>query len=417
MKKHTLIESSPIVLATVLISSSMISLPAFSAGLQLMPGSPNSGTAGAGHAAVGLGSGSAWANPATMTLLKGQHIGLGVISAKTDVQFKGEESTSNNALRPGEPDPYVNGGNAGGSINIPSFSYVNSLTDDISVGFSLVVPYGNSLDYDDDWEGSNVATSVSMQTLQAMPSIAYRLNEQFSLGFGITANETEVAQELKLMGMDLELEADSLDYGWTLGGLYELNNEHRFGFVYRSQVDSNMKGDAKIADKSYDTYLNWETPASIVISGVHQISINTSILWDVGRTFYSAFETTTVEVNDFALLSEIELERNWKDANRYAVGTHYQLTDSLILQAGYSLDESTVDTEDRSADLPLNDIHRYTAGALYQATDSTGLAFSLEYADLGKTKIEDSGDPLFSSPAGEIESSATVATFAVNYQF
>jgi len=408
---------SPLGLTAIALGSSLMSLPAFSAGLQLMPGSPNSGTAGAGHAAMGLGAGSAWANPATMTLVKGQHIGFGVIHAKTDVQFNGEEEASNNALRPGDPDPYVNGGNAGGSINIPSFSYVNSLTDDISLGFSLVVPFGNSLDYDDDWEGSNVATHISMQTLQAMPSVAYRINEQFSLGFGITANETEVAQELKLMGMDVELAADSLDYGWTLGGLYELNNEHRFGFVYRSQVDSDMEGDATIADESYDTRLNWETPASIVISGVHQVSPKTSILWDIGRTFYSAFETTVVEVDGFPLLSEIELERNWKDANRYAIGTQYQLTNTLILQAGYSLDESTVDTEDRSADLPLNDIHRYTAGALYQATESTGLAFGLEYADLGKTKIVDSGDPLFSSPAGEIESSATVATFAINYQF
>lgn len=408
---------SPFALTAITLSSSILSLPAYSAGLQLMPGSPNSGTAGAGHAAMGLGAGSAWANPATMTLLEGQHIAVGVIHAKTDVQFKGEEEASSDALRPGEPDPYINGGNAGGSINIPSFSYVNSLTNDISLGFSLVVPFGNALDYDDDWEGNNVATHVSMQTLQAMPSIAYRINEQFSLGFGITANETEVAQELKLMGMDVELAADSLDYGWTLGGLYELNSEHRFGFVYRSQVDSDLKGDATIADESYDTSLNWETPASIVISGVHQVSTNTTVLWDLGRTFYSAFETTTVEVDDFPLFSEIELERHWKDANRYAIGTQYQLTNDLILQAGYSFDESTVDTEDRSADLPLNDIHRYTAGVLYQATESTGLAFGLEYADLGKSKIEDSGDPLFSSPAGEIESSATVATFAINYQF
>jgi long-chain fatty acid transport protein len=408
---------SPLVLTAITLGGTVMSLPAFSAGLQLMPGSPNSGTAGAGHAAMGLGAGSAWANPATMTLVKGQHIGFGVIHAKTDVQFNGEEGAPSDALRPTEPDSYTNGGNAGGSINIPSFSYVNSLTDDISIGFSFVVPYGNSLDYDDDWEGNNIATHVSMQTLQAMPSIAYRLNEQFSLGFGITANETEVTQELKLMGMDVELAADSLDYGWTLGGLYELNDKHRFGFVYRSQVDSDMKGDATIAGESYDARLNWENPASIVISGVHQVTTNTSILWDVGRTFYSAFETTTVKVDDFALLPEIGLDRNWKDANRYAIGTHYQLTEGLILQAGYSFDESTVDTEDRSADLPLNDIHRYTAGALYQATESTGLAFSLEYADLGKTKIDDHGEFPFTGPAGEIESSATVATFAINYQF
>jgi len=111
------------------------------------------------------------------------------------------------------------------------------------------------------------------------------------------------------------------------------------------------------------------------------------------------------------------LERNWKDANRYAVGTHYQLNDKVILQAGYAFEESTVDTTDRNVDIPLDEIQRYTVGALYTVTASTELAFGLEYADLGtpSTVPEDNND--FSAPSGEFDNSAVAASFSVNYSF
>jgi len=414
-------------LAMAILAAPFLSMSAQGAGLQLMPGSPNFGTAGAGHAAIGMGAGSAWANPATMVLVEGQQIGFGVIVAQTDIEFNSNDPAADS------------GGNAGGDIIIPSFGYVNSINEQLSVGFSFVVPFGNSLDYNEGWEGENVANNVSLETLQAMPSIAYRINQQFSVGFGITANHTSVEQALKMnmslegvpfpVNTDVALEADSLDYGWTLGGLFEIDAQNRIGFVYRSEVNSDLTGTGTLTnsnisslDGSYDTELSWVNPASIVISGVHQLNIDVSVMWDLGRTFYSAFNETQVLVKGLLPGSPpsdlpLTLERNWKDANRYAVGTHYQLNDKVILQAGYAFEESTVDTHDRNVDIPLDEIQRYTVGALYTVTTDTELAFGLEYADLGtpSTVSEENND--FSAPSGEFDNSAVAASFSVNYSF
>mgnify|MGYP000246906985 CR=1 FL=1 len=414
-------------LALAILATPLLSMSAQGAGLQLMPGSPNFGTAGAGHTAIGMGAGSAWANPATMVLVEGQQVGFGVIMAQTDIEFEADDSTVDS------------GGNAGGDIIIPSFAYVNSINEQLSVGFSFVVPFGNSLDYNEGWEGENVANSVSLETLQAMPSIAYRINDQFSVGFGMTANHTSVEQGLKMnmslegvpfpVNTDVALEADSLDYGWTLGGLFEMDGQNRIGFVYRSEVNSDLTGTGTLSnsniaslDGSYDTELSWVNPASIVISGVHQLNDDVSVMWDLGRTFYSAFNETQVLVKgllpgDPPSDLPLTLERNWKDANRYAVGTHYQLNNKVILQAGYAFEESTVDDADRNVDIPLDEIQRYTVGALYTVTTDTELAFGLEYADLGtpSTESEDNND--FSAPSGEFDNSAVAASFSVNYRF
>jgi long-chain fatty acid transport protein len=406
MKKNT-----RTALTLIAFSTPFISMTAQGAGLQLMPGSPNFGTAGAGHAAAGFGAGSAWANPATMVLVEDQQIGFGIIAAETDVNFNPDDPDGNG------------GGDAGGNLYIPSFAYVNSINENVSVGFSVVVPYGNSLSYDEDWDGNNVATDVSLETIQAMPSIAYRINEQFSVGFGISANHTTVAQDLKIdlgrSSVDAELEADSVDYGYTVGGLYEINENHRLGFVYRSQVDSDLEGSGKLMGDTYDSELDWVNPASIVFSGVHQVSEKTSLLWDVGRTFYSAFETTNISIQDAPMgLDEIALHRNWEDANRYAIGTHYQLNDKVILQAGFAYEDSVVSDENRTVDMPLDRIMRYTAGALYQVNTDTQLAFGIEYADLGDAKVTSEGSPPpFTGPDGSYDNSALAASFSVNYQF
>ncbi len=414
-------------MALAVLAAPFLSMSAQGAGLQLMPGSPNFGTAGAGHAALGMGAGSAWANPATMVLVEGQQIGFGLIVAETDIAFEADDSTLDS------------GGNAGGEIHIPSFGYVNSINEQVSLGFSFVVPFGNSLEYNEGWEGENVANSVSLQTLQAMPSIAYRINQQFSVGFGITANHTSVEQALKMnmtldgvpfpVNTDVALEADSMDYGWTLAGLFEMDAQNRIGFVYRSEVNSDLTGTGTLTntnisslDGTYDTELSWVNPASIVVSGVHQLNDDVSVMWDLGRTFYSAFNETEVLVKGLLPGNPpsdlpLTLERNWKDANRYAVGTHYQLNDKVILQAGYAFEESTVDTHDRNVDIPLDEIQRFTVGALYTVTNSTELAFGLEYADLGtpSTESEDNND--FSAPSGEFDNSAVAASFSVNYSF
>lgn len=391
-----------------ILSAPLLAINAHSVGLQLMPGSANFGSAGAGHAAIGMGAGSSWANPATMVLVKEQQIGVGLIAASTDLQFQADD------------DNAISGGNAGDELFIPSFAYVNTINDDVSFGFSVVVPFGNAIDYDDDWAGSNVATSAHLQTVQAMPALSYRINEQLSVGFGVTANQTNVQQDLSMslgpMTMNASIEASDLAYGWTSGVLYELSNTHRIGAVYRSQVDFDLTGNAELGTSTGTATMNWENPASFVISGFHQVSERTSLLWDIGRTFYSVFEQTHVALTNLPL-DTLELHRNWIDANRYAVGAHYQLNDAVTLQAGYAFDESPVDTLDRSADMPLDDIQRMTLGMNYKLSLNTHLAFGIEYADLGTPDLTKSDDPLFSSPEGEYDNHATAASFSINYQF
>jgi len=257
---------------------------------------------------------------------------------------------------------------------------VHSLSDDLKVGVSLMVHYGNSIDYADDWAGANVAKSASIETIQVQPSVAYRVTDSLSLGAGINANYIKAEQELTVMGQDLGLDADDVAYGWTAGATWDLNQSNRLGLVYRSEVNADLEGDDSLNGTSDYASLNWDNPATVMLSGYHQVSDNSAFVWDVGRVLYSSFETTTIYSELLGM--ELDIDRHWQDANRYAVGWEYALNSDWTLKTGFSLDDSPVDDQYRSADMPLDEIKRYTVGALYRATPEVDVAFGLEYADL-----------------------------------
>ncbi len=83
--------------------------------------------------------------------------------------------------------------------------------------------------------------------------------------------------------------------------------------------------------------------------------------------FFDDFETTDLDIEGYPLLS---IDRNFKDANRYAIGTEYALNNRMILQLGLSLDESPVDDSDRMPDIPVEEIIKTSVGLIYEVNDN-----------------------------------------------
>jgi hypothetical protein len=56
---------------------------------------------------------------------------------------------------------------------------------DLAPGFAVAGNFGSMLDYDDDWAGRYRVQDADLLGVSVMPSIAYRVNDQLSLGAGI----------------------------------------------------------------------------------------------------------------------------------------------------------------------------------------------------------------------------------------
>jgi long-chain fatty acid transport protein len=175
-------------------------------------------------------------------------------------------------------------------------------------------------------------------------------------------------------GTRIKLEGDDFGAFAVLGATYEFMPGHRLGVAYHYMSDFSFEGDATIdgqllSDEDHQkqhTTLSWDMPERLVFSGSHRVRDDLSLFWDVERVFFDTFESTDLRIDGYPL---VKIDRNFKDANRYAIGGEYDWNDSLTLQLGFSFDESPVDDSDRMPDIPVEEIFKTSIGAIYQVNE------------------------------------------------
>jgi long-chain fatty acid transport protein len=194
-------------------------------------------------------------------------------------------------------------------------------------------------------------------------------------------------------GTKIKLEGDDLGAEIALGTTYEFIPGHRLGLVYRYTSNFSFEGDATIngqllsdepMQKQHMT-LDWNMPDRLIVSGSHQVGNDLKLYWDFERVFFDTFERTDLRIDGYPT---VQIDRNFKDANRYAIGAEYALDHKLTLQFGLSYDESPVDDEDRMPDIPVDEIVKTMVGAIYQRNDRLHLHGYAAVEFFGDNKIE-----------------------------
>lgn len=175
-------------------------------------------------------------------------------------------------------------------------------------------------------------------------------------------------------GTNVKLEGDDIEAHIVLGSTWEFLPGHRLGLAYQYMSDFKFEGNATIRGKllsdeerqKQNSSLTWDMPERVTLSGSHQVSDRLNLYWDFERVFFDDFESTDLNIDGYP---ELVINRNFKDVNRYALGSEYSLNDRMTLQLGLSFDESPVDDSDRMPDIPVEEIIKTAVGLIYQVND------------------------------------------------
>jgi long-chain fatty acid transport protein len=125
-------------------------------------GTPGSlGTAGVANPTNTFGPDSSWTNPAGMTGLQKDTITGGLQLIIPKVEFDSSVATSGGG----------DGGNAGSVLPVPSFFYVNKLSDRFRLGFSVAAIQGGGVDYGENFVGRYSVTKAELGAIGISPSI------------------------------------------------------------------------------------------------------------------------------------------------------------------------------------------------------------------------------------------------------
>ncbi|MHC5083491.1 MAG: OmpP1/FadL family transporter [Planctomycetota bacterium] len=369
-----------------LISVFAFSSELFAGGLYLNEfGTPSMGNAGAGASAEASDASTALHNPAGMTRLDRPQLMLAAGLGYSETRF----DSDGGAGITGD-----DGGNAGGWIPILGTHYVHPINEDWRFGFSVVSLAGAALDYNNDWTGRYQNQEVTLMTVTAIPTLAYKVNDWLSvaagptIGYGTLDMDVAVDRPGLLSDGKANIDGDDVDYGYTVSALVELSERTRFGIFYISEMEVDLDGDVKLDPSGLSVGVDTTIPFAQLVRGslYHDLNEKWSVVGTVGWDDWSTMDNVTISGTN----AGADLPRNWSDTWHYSAGVHYRPNEKWLLRTGFAYDTNPVDATDRTADMPIDRQMRYAFGASYKWTETLTVGGSFVYADYGSGSIKGS---------------------------
>ena len=375
MKKVKALRQALIVSGLVVASSQI-----YASGFQISEATVSGlGRAFAGAGVAGDDVSDMFYNPAGMFLAEGRQFQVGVSIIDSESDFSGTATPFGG--------PGADGGETG---TVPNLYYVFPEAGDIKYGIGITAPFGLATEYDENWAGRYQALRSELKTIDINPAIAFRVNEQFAVGAGISLQyaDAELTQA-RFLGPGVpdgrsKVDGDNWDFGFNLGAMFSPGESTRLGIGFRSKVTQKVDGDLSVTAPNGATLAaagaeaEVDLPETIYLSAFHSLNDQVDLLASARWTNWSRFDELRIKFDNG--LPDSVTPENWDDSWTFSIGANYHLNDQWTLRAGYAHDESPVPDEDRTARIPDSDRDWFTLGASF--SPNANMTIDLGYAHL-----------------------------------
>lgn len=417
IKKHS-------VMVLPLVLSAVYANTALGAGFQLL----EQNASGLGNAYAGSGVDTENAsvlhfNPAAMTYLPGIHVTGGVTAIRPSFKFtdNGQSVTPFNTKG-------TSGGDAGGWGVVPNLAATWQLNPRWYVGLGVGVPFGLKTEYEDDWVGRFHSREFEIKTININPTIAYRVNDQWSIGAGVNWQRIDAKYKLAVPVVhpllpfpvegDAKVDVNGDAWGWNVGVVFQPVESTRIGLSYRSRIKHTGKGDTNIAVQGQhmvaaDARATVKLPDTAILSVSHQLNPRWTLLGDVSWTGWSSIPELTIENQG---LPSNALDLQFRDTWRFALGAKYKINEDWTWKVGVATDQAPIrSAEKRPTSLPDNNRRWYSTGVQYQHKNMS-FDVGYTYLYLKKTPIHNL-EPGRGLVSGEYKSKGHVIGMQVSASF
>ncbi|WNJ32873.1 OmpP1/FadL family transporter [Enterobacter hormaechei] len=361
--------------------SLFISQTAHASGLYFYEiGTEDTALAGAGQAARAQDASTIVTNPAGMTRLPDHMFTGGIQAMDGDISYTLDNESGRQS--PGDIMSFF--------PNASAF-YTQKLNDDLYAGIGLYGNFGLGTDYG-NWAGDRIIKKSTMVAMTLSPSIAYKLNDRLSIGGSVNVNYGLLSLTRNVNNNDETEKDHDWATSYRLGLLMALTDQTRAGITWTSKTeyDFNIDGTARfpnLPNTEYDLPISAQvrTPQQIMLSLVHDLNQQWSVMGDLGWQDWSQFGSPQIRVAG----QDIDKRNRLKDSWHAALGMQYRPTEQWRLNAGVAFDSTIYESQsDVAMTLPTGDEWRFATGAQYQVTPQSNVGFAVSYLHMQSSKVQ-----------------------------
>ena len=308
-----------------------------------------------------------------------------------------------------------------GTTFVPRAAIVQPINERFAASFTFL---GTGFSDDlGEWPGRYFIRSYDSIYVSAFPSLAYRIDDQWSVAASAAMTYTRFEQERAVrnifdpgFGDGLsELKADSFELGFGLSALYQSSDRTRWGLSYKSEINPSRGASNELSGLGPNTEavlqrlgllernltIESTSPQSIIAGVYHEFGNSAAVTLDLAWVNFSNFR-----LSEFYFDGESFARNNSRYNDIYALSASYTwpAADRWMLGVGGLVTNQMIDDDQRGMTLRLDSLWSIGVTAERQWTDSRRVTFGLSYFGLGDAPVTTPRIPGLGSLEGKFTS-------------
>ena len=350
-------------------------------------------------------------NPAGITRFSRRAVEAEIMWFTSDSEWESEFSNSGTEFNSKDSSDTV----------VPRIFYIEPINDRFSASFTILgAGFSDDLG---DWPGRYFIKSYDSILVSAFPSLAYRINDQWSVAGSLALSYSKFEQERAVRNIfdpgfgdgKSELETDSFEVGFGLSTLYQSSDRTRWGLTYQSEIEPDQDGDSDFSGLGPNTEAVMErlgiigadinvestSPQSVLAGVYHEFTNNHAVTVDLAWIDFSNFRLSEYYFNGVALA-----EDNTRYDDIYAITTSYTwpVSPRWMLGVNAMATNKMIDDDERTMTLRLDALWSAGVAAEWQWTASRTVKLSASYMGMDDAPVTTPDIPGVGSLQGKFTS-------------
>jgi long-chain fatty acid transport protein len=370
---------------------------------------------GTGMAATADSAQTASSNPAGITRFTRRAVDADVLWLSSESEWESEISGTGNRSNSRSSSDTV----------VPRFAIIQPINDRFSTSLTFL---GTGISDDlGDWPGRYFIESYDSVFVSAFPSLAYRIDDQWSVAASAAITYSSFEQQRAVRNIfdpgfgdgRSKLSADSVEVGFGLSMLYQSSERTRWGLTYSSEINPSRKAENQLSGLGPNTEramqrlgildadltIKSTSPESMLAGVYHEFANNAAVTADLAWINFSDFR-----LSEFYFNGQSFAPSNPRYNDIYALSASYTwpVSRDWMLGVGGLVTNQMIDDDERTMTLRLDALWSLGLAAEWRWTDSRSVKISVSYVGMGDAPVSTPGIPGFGSLEGKFTSRDTL---------